>query len=230
MSYILEALKKSDKERQRDNIPDLQADHSLPSVGRDERKPSGWRLPLIVFLLCSGGLLWWQMSGEQEPLLAEVQPVISTPSVHPSPVTQVSDVAGGPLESVESSSEIKRQVTREVDQAVVLASQQVSPLAAAVAEKNPAPHKQTDQRLVHRQEEDLPPLMEELPFVIRGGIPDLTFAGHVYADEARKRLIMINNRIVREGDLIADGLSLEQIIPNGVVLRYETTVFRVVLF
>ena len=37
------------------------------------------------------------------------------------------------------------------------------------------------------------PLLEELPFVIRGGIPDLTFAGHVYADEARKRLIIINN-------------------------------------
>jgi len=46
----------------------------------------------------------------------------------------------------------------------------------------------------------------------------------------QKRLIIINNRIVREGDLIANGLSLEKIDPDGVVLRYETSVFRVKLF
>ncbi len=227
MSYILEALKKSDKDRQRENVPDLQADHSQQPVGRDERKPSGWHLSLIIILLCSGGLLWWPMFGDQKPQLAEEAPqVIPVSSV---PSSQVSDLSGIPSESIEASSGIKGQINREVKQAVVLASQDASPVAT-VSEQNPASRKQTAQRVVHVQEEAVPPLLEELPFVIRGGIPDLTFAGHVYADDARKRLIMINNRIVREGDLIADGLSLEQIIPNGVVLRYETTVFRVVLF
>ena len=223
MSYILEALNKSERERQRENIPDLQADHSLPPVRRDDRKRSAWRLPLILILilLCSGGLFWWQQSDDQDPqLAAEAPQVIPTSPVPSSSATQDLDVSANPPESVELSVKIKEQISWEVHQAVGLVSETVSPLPVTVSEENPVPLKETA----------APPLMEDLPFVIRAGIPDLTFAGHVYADEAQKRMIIINNRIVREGDLITNGLSLEQISPNGVVLLYETTVFRVDLF
>ncbi len=223
MSYILEALKKSERERQRENIPDLQADHSLPPVRRDERKRSAWRFSLILIfiLLCSGGLFWWQQSDDQAPQpTAEAPKVIPTSPVPSSSATQSSDVSAIPSDSVELSAEIKEQISREVHQAVGLGPENVSPVPATVSGENPAP----------LQETATPPLMEDLPFVIRAGIPDLTFAGHVYADEAKKRMIIINNRIVREGDLITNGLSLEQISPNGVVLLYETTVFRVDLF
>ncbi|MEA3468635.1 MAG: general secretion pathway protein GspB, partial [Thermodesulfobacteriota bacterium] len=233
MSYILEALKKSERERQRENIPDLQADHSLPPVRRDERKRPAWRLPLILILilLCSGGLFWWQQSDDQDPQLAEKAPqVIPTLPVPSSSATQDPDVSANPPESAELSVKIKEQISWEVHQAVGLVSENVSPFPVAVSEENPAPLEETAPRLVPGQENAAPPLMEDLPFVVRAGIPDLTFAGHVYADDAQKRMIIINNRIVREGDLITNGLSLEQISPNGVVLLYETTVFRVDLF
>ena len=74
------------------------------------------------------------------------------------------------------------------------------------------------------------PLLDELPVAIRAAIPDLSFAGHVYSDVPQKRLIIINNRIVREGDLVTNGLTLEKIDSEGVVLRYESSVFRVKLF
>ena len=76
----------------------------------------------------------------------------------------------------------------------------------------------------------MPPLLEELPLELRKSIPELSFAGHVYADDAEKRLIMINNRIVREGELVDSGLFLQQITRDGVIVRYETVVFRVKLF
>ena len=236
MSYILEALKKSDKDRQREGVPDLQSDHSLPSVKREGSKPSGWRLSAILILVavCSGGLFWWQLTGDQELQLVEARDDIATlpasPVSPPAATIQVSDVSAIPSKSVELSSEIKEQISREVNEAVVQASKKSSPVFATVSEKNPEPVMNTGGRSSPRQVNTALPLMEELPFEIRAAIPDLTFAGHVYADVARKRLIIINNRIVREGDLIVSGLFLEQISPDGVVLRYETTFFRVILF
>ncbi len=235
MSYILEALKKSEKDRQREGIPGLQSDHSLPSVKREERKPPGWRLSalLILVLVCSGGLFWWQLTSDQELQIIEAREVVSALSaspVSPPAATQVSDESTIPATFVELSSKIREQISREVNQAVGLAANNISPAPATVSEKKSEAVMNTAERPIPRQVKTALPLMEELPFEIRAGIPDLTFAGHVYADVARKRLIIINNRIVREGDLIVSGLFLEQISPNGVVLRYETTLFRVILF
>jgi general secretion pathway protein B len=205
MSYILEALKKSDKERQRDKIPDLQADHSLPPLRREERKSCSWCLPgaVILVLLCGGGLFWWQQGTEKK-----VQPV----------AVEAAAVSPAPPPAQEAQMPANRKIP----------AKSVSP--ASVAEKKSVPVEKIAARFPAEQAELVPPLMEELPVAIRAAIPDLSFAGHVYSDVPQKRLIIINNRIVREGDLIANGLSLEKIEPNGVVLRYEMSFFRVKLF
>jgi general secretion pathway protein B len=216
MSYILEALKKSDKERQREEIPDLQADHSLPHGKRQARKPPV--LPLLgamVLVLGSiGTLLWWQSSNDKIPQLTGGSKVIPTPL----PAVQVPK--SGPPEvsrqPVEPLSAAKVQVMEEaVNEEVAEIVKESTPVAAPKTfEQDPA----------------VVPLLEELPPQVRSAIPELSFAGHVYADEAQQRLIIINNRILREGDMISNGLLLERIAPDGVVLRHETAVFRVKLF
>ena len=213
MSYILEALKKSDKERYQDKIPDLKADHSLPYSRRKNRKFSGWLRPgvLVLGLVCAGAFVWWQLSANQPMPVAEtpeerVQAVseLETPFPRPATTSQKA-VAGKPV---------------PIEQTKKKAPASVAPVAAkknSIAVETP---------LVT----SLPPLLEDLPIAVRAGIPDLSFAGHVYSDAAPKRLIIINNRVVREGDLISNGLVLRQIDPDGVVLKYEESVFRVKLF
>ena len=88
----------------------------------------------------------------------------------------------------------------------------------------------TDKPLSEEHLEPALPLFEELPVQVRNRIPELSFAGHAYGDDAGKRMIIINNRIVREGDLISNGLSLEQITLDGVIISYKALVFRVKLF
>lgn len=216
MSYILEALKKSEKERQREEIPDLQADHSLPIGKRQESKPPLLYLFAIVVLLlgAAGVLLWYQFSGDRIPQLTADSKV--TPA--PSPAVQAPEqvVPAITEQPVERSSEVKEQVAEEA------VSERV---ADTVTESIPAAASQAT-----GQDVAVIPLLDELSEKVRAGMPDLSFAGHVYADEPVMRLIIINNRIVREGDLVSDGLSLEKIEPNGVVLRYKTAVFRVQLF
>jgi len=74
-----------------------------------------------------------------------------------------------------------------------------------------------------------PPLMDDLPEAVRKLLPPLKLAGHVYAKEAAKRMIIINNRICREGDLVENHLILEEILWEGVVLRFQDIRFRVKL-
>jgi len=58
MSYILEALKKSDQERNRGSAPGLQTVH-MPVARKAEKRH--WWILLLVFALCmnAGLLLWW---------------------------------------------------------------------------------------------------------------------------------------------------------------------------
>jgi general secretion pathway protein B len=232
VSYILDALKKSDKERQRDEIPDLQAEHSPPPVRREERKIRSWGLPGVVglVLLCGIALLWWQLGSEEkvQPVVAETQSAIPAPA--PVQEVLVPETEMTPATSVDFVSEEREQTPKKADKAVVRTPVTPSSIPAGVAEKKPVPEMKAAVPAPAVQAEPVILLMEELPVAIRAGIPDLSFAGHVYSDVPQQRLIIINNRIVREGDLIANGLCLEKIDLEGVVLRYNRTVFRVKLF
>jgi len=199
MSYLLEALKKSDKERQRGAIPDLQTDHSQPSVRRKRQRTSSWYFPGVVafVLLCGGGLFWWQYTPQS------TQGDGSFPNS-----LELLVKKEDPLPVPEVKVNLPRVVVAAKTESVI-EEDEAAPVADVAF---------------------VPPLLEELPVAIRAAIPDLSFAGHVYSDVPQKRLIIINNRIVREGDLVGNGLTLEKIDSEGVVLRYESSVFRVKLF
>lgn len=75
MSYILDALKKSEQERQRGAIPSISSQHRGGSPQRP-KKP-GWRSLIIVVLLLNVGVfLWWlkpwQGEPEEQPPLVQV--------------------------------------------------------------------------------------------------------------------------------------------------------------
>ena len=221
MSYILEALKKSEKERQREVIPDLQADHSPPPAKRQGRKPFALLLPVGVVLavVAIAVLVWRQFFLEDVPNLdgsVKTAAVSVVPVREPEPEL-VPLITGKPAggEPVALQAVVPEQQTPEVvPDDVVGDVVSASPAQPAAIETSVSAI----------------PLLEELPTLLQNSLPDLHFAGHVYGDEASKRMIIINNRIAREGDRISDGLSLEEITPDGVLLRYEGEVFRVPLF
>jgi len=66
----------------------------------------------------------------------------------------------------------------------------------------------------------------ELPVAIQEEIPSLSISAHAYSPTPRERLIGINDRVLREGEHAAPGLLLEQITPDGMVLSYKGYRFR----
>ncbi len=71
------------------------------------------------------------------------------------------------------------------------------------------------------------PLLQDLTNETQKRLPPLKVSGHVYAREPGKRMVLINSRICREGDLVDNDLYLEKIIWEGVVLRHQDIRFRI---
>jgi len=101
-------------------------------------------------------------------------------------------------------------------------------LAGAISPAPPSSAKAVEQDGA-ADDTDALPLLQDLPAAVRKSLPPLQLAGHVYAQNPAKRLIIINNRICREGDMVDNGLYLDRIIWEGVVLRYQNTRFRMKL-
>jgi len=97
MSYILEALKESQRSREEQRVPDIMAEHAAPEVEHEKsgRGPLMWVLLLLVILAGAAG--WWfaGLQSQQPPMIPEVaeqEATISSPRVPEeisSPIGQV---------------------------------------------------------------------------------------------------------------------------------------------
>ena len=93
------------------------------------------------------------------------------------------------------------------------ASPGANPAPAAPAQAAPAP-----ERIA---------LLQELPAQIQREIPPITINGYLYASNPADRSVLINNRLRREGEQLADGLTLEKLLPSEMVLNYRGYRYRV---
>jgi general secretion pathway protein B len=64
-------------------------------------------------------------------------------------------------------------------------------------------------------------VMADLPPAIRQELPTMSIAVHAYSSNPKDRLVSINNRMLREGDILQPGLGLEQITPDGMIFSYK---------
>lgn len=62
------------------------------------------------------------------------------------------------------------------------------------------------------------PEIRQLPHAVRKSLPEIRVTSHLYRKDSR--LVSINGRIMSEGYNLDDGLFLEEITPEGVVLSY----------
>ena len=62
-----------------------------------------------------------------------------------------------------------------------------------------------------------------------GTVPEARVSLHVYDADPAKRFVFLNGQRLREGDVSADGLRVERIEADGVVLGYRGSGFKVPL-
>ena len=70
------------------------------------------------------------------------------------------------------------------------------------------------------------PWLSSLPEVFRSSLPPLNVNIHVYSPDESQRILYINNRQVQQGERIQAGVMVEEIVQDGVVLRFRGQRFK----
>ena len=237
MSYILEALRKAEAERQRGAVPGLHA-QSLPAA----ELPAGGagsgrlRVAFLAGLLLLGAAVgvWWWWSGARapEPTSAAVPappavaPVTSStvapPAPAPAPVAApVAQPTPPAVPIAPPGATAVPLATAPAPTAPPVARPSPAPAPTAAAPATPAPAATVTQ--------DPPVRLADLPEARRRELPPLVVSGAVQSPDPAARMLIIDGQVLREGDAAAPGLVLERITPRAAVFSQRGQRFEIPL-
>jgi len=240
MSYILEALKKAEHEREIGQVPRIDSEHEPASA----RVSSRWVMLVVLVLLVNAGLLlalFWPDGSTKEAEPVAVAPPATLPGIdNVAAVPEVTDETGMLSERRETVVAPVAPVTRSTPvsppSAVVMPTETVmqrtpavvpsvapSPLVAAV----PSPPEPEPAPVAPQQTENLPVWPQVPEFIFRRLSGGLRLDVLVYSDLPEDRFVLVNLQKYREGEQLQEGPLLDAITPDGIVLSLQGQKFLV---
>jgi len=230
MSLILDALRKSEGQRQRHTGPGLA---SVPEAG-ERRGPPRWTLVLGALLVANAILiltLFFTRNGESTPPPAGTQarPAETAP-VTPSQPSSLPPARTAQRVTLPAPTRADRQEVRPLAAEIPPASASTTtgspppatsaprPQPVAAAAPPPAPRSASS---TQASDDARLPRMSEM--VVRGelNVPDMHVDIHVYSGNPAERFVFINMRKYKEGDDTREGPRIERITEAGVVMQYD---------
>lgn len=196
MSFILDALKKSESERKRQDTP------GIASIPETSQQPGKSRWPWLV-----GGLLVINLVVLAAIVLRPDRPVEA-------PTASVIDPEGAPEPAAESFSEIVREAKRTTPEPVaetVTAPQSEPAAVVPAAASQPAQTQAVTEGL---------PTFNDLRASGRLQLPDMHLDIHVYSGQPADRFVFVNMSKYKESATLNEGPRVREIVPDGVVLDY----------
>ena len=228
MSFILDALKKSESDRQRQGGPALfevkvaPPRHALPS----------WAVAIAVLFLANlavVGWLLWRHAAAPAPGPAPAAAPAAAPGAAPSAVAALNTPAAAAAPAVTPS--VRGAPTAPPAPAAPAASPESTPAAATEPPPNaddlaPATEPPPAGSLgrVRRGTDAGVPLYQQLTAAPGSQLPQLRLDLHAYAERPEDRWVLINMHKLREGESL-EGVRLERVTPDGAVLSYRGTQF-----
>jgi general secretion pathway protein B len=200
MSYILDALKKSEHERQQHQSPTVHSIHSAARLSQGQSR-SPWVIVLFsVMILGAGGFGFWWAATHQQPSFNTMLSV-----VFPSKTNMA--------QPAEKKSEVIKPV--------VTPKSTPAPLPKVVASADAQPEFTSINAATKASIDEPLPIIPvlDLPDELHNSLPTMTYSFHVYSTDKNKRTIIINNHRYREGEMVGANWMLESITETGIVLR-----------
>jgi general secretion pathway protein B len=229
MSYILDALRRADAERERGRVPGLNAqaiDLVADEPGRRRRglAPWVWALFGAAGVIAALVLAWVLLQAEDAPPapLAATSPAApaTPPTWTPPPLAAVP--AGPPAARDAAARTGERAGERSAAAPTATAE---APARAAVPRKPPQREAQVARRTPGP---DAPAADEapatpwaELPEDFRRSVPRLAIDGSSYSPNPASRVIIVNGLVHREGDEPMPGVTIRQIKLRSAVFEYR---------
>jgi general secretion pathway protein B len=231
MSYILDALRRAEAERQSGQVPGL-ASTVEPAAGPRARGARGtpWA---VGFGVVMAGLAVWALLRPSAAPVAGPSPV-PTPAQAPVAVTAPANAQENAHESAQSSAQDSAPVpaTAPAPLPLVVSAPSPQPPAAlpgrppGVVAVPPAPagaaaSAANPQTLLTAPAPPKPLSLAELGESRRRELPPLAVGGSVWSDSAPSRFVILDGQVLREGDTVAPGLVLERIERKSILLRWR---------
>jgi general secretion pathway protein B len=228
MSFILDALRKSEHERQRQTGPGI-TDIRGAAVARSGLPP--WALILGALLLIN--VLVVVVLAVRGSSTEKSGAIVSAPAGESAPVTSGAPAATVNVPAVAARISPSAPPGRAPD--VTLRAQPSSSAGARTpAPEAPASTERAEEPVLRPAPKPEPAPTREpsaesyatLPTYgdvrLQGAsLPEMHIDLHVYAAKPSDRLVFINTRKYREGGQTPDGTTIERIIPDGVVLNHH---------
>ncbi|KKO62326.1 hypothetical protein VM94_04400 [Janthinobacterium sp. KBS0711] len=220
MSYILEALKKSQAERQLGELPSIHAPqvqlHDGAASGAARRTPVWLALGGVAVAVAAALLLWqpWQAAATAPAVapavLAQAVPA-PMPAVVPPAVPVPAPVAVAvPPAAIAAPVHHARPVAEPKQESPVPAPAPAVPVPAPAAAA-----------------EETVPGMRDLPEPIQRQIPPVAIGGYIYSKNPADRLLLIDKVLRHEGEELAPGLVLEKLQPKAAIFSFKGYRYRV---
>ena len=221
MSYILEALKKSQAERQLGELPSIHAPqvqlHDAAASSAARRAPVWLALGGVSVAVAAALLLWqpWR-AGVAAPVVPAVlaqavpAPVAALPAA-PAPAPVVASVPpaaiAAPVHHARPVAEPKQEMPGQTVPPPVAAPAPAAPPTPAVEETVAG--------------------MRDLPEPIQRQIPAIVIGGYIYSKNPADRLLLIDKVLRHEGEELAPGLVLEKLQPKAAIFSFKGYRYRV---
>ena len=225
MSFILDALKKSEQERRRQQAPSV----TEQPYGQHTRNRPWWVWLVIGLLLINFGFLMvlWLRRDSPAPAPAAVSNSNSASAAHPessvaapvmtarnSEVRALEEEASNPADPDDTTSLLLSSA----------ASSESAPLVQAAASSAPAINNGIN-TYPSKSRTGLTSTLESLGGSAALNLPELRLDLHVYSDNKLQRFAFINSKKYFEGQTLSEGPLVEQITEEGVVLSYRSQRF-----
>ncbi len=223
MSFILDALKKSESDRQRQSGPALfEVKVAPPRTGLPP-----WAIAVAALLVVNLAIVMWMLwrhpatrtpdpsaaaAGATMP--APAPPSASLPAPAPPPVSLPAPVAQPPAAAPSPALLPNPGATNG-------ASDNPDDYAPAA---DPAASPLLSNRVRHGTVDGVP-LYQDAAASPGTRIPQLRLDLHVFALRPQDRFVMINMHKLREGDSLPEGVRVDSITPEGAVLSYSGSRF-----
>ena len=213
MSYILDALRRSQAERERGQVPGLNAQAAPaetppPAPRRGALLAAAGLLAAALLAVFSGWLWQRQPAAKAEvPAAALVRTAPPTPLPSPAPLPALPIVVSAPPAPPPTT--VPMTTPTAAVRTAPAPPAAPAPTTAVTAQPPSAPSPQAAvplSSLTPEQRRELPPL---------------AVSGSIWSDSPASRFIIVNGQVVREGEAAAPGVMLERIGPKAAVVRWR---------
>jgi len=225
MSYILDALRKSELERRPGAAARAQVLRDPGPALLPPRRLAWYAVPIAgVLVLAVGAYLLLMRPADQAPVTIAVDdatasaPVPSAPTTPPAPAAQNAPVPVASPAASEAPAPKASPVRDLAEQTRIASKPAPRTVARAAAPRTSAP--------VARTVADDVRLLRLMPPDFQGALPQMVVNIHVYSIAEAERILYINNRQYHAGDKVRDDVVVEEIVEDGAVLSFRGQRFK----